>query len=91
MENEIELEAQFLEAYQKASSLEHPIPPDLMLKLYAYYKQATNHSIQYKSFDSTNLVNAFKANAWFQVKSMPANDAKLAYIKLVNEIISEKG
>lgn len=91
MENDIELEAQFLDAFNKASTLEHPIPPDLMLKLYAFYKQATNHSIKYKSFDSTNLVNAFKANAWFQVKSMTVTEAKIAYIELVKQILSEKG
>lgn len=86
MQSDSNIEERFLEAYQTASSLEKPVPPDQMLRLYAYYKQATNNSIIYKAFDSTNLVNAFKVNAWLQIRGMSADEAKVAYIELVEQI-----
>ena len=89
MQNDDKLEERFLDAYQFASNIKEPIAPDQMLRLYAYYKQATNHSIVYKAFDSTNLINAFKMNAWMQIRSMSAKEAKIAYVELVDQIKKE--
>ena len=35
-----DLDIQFQKAYKEASKLREKLPPDVMLKLYAYYKQA---------------------------------------------------
>ena len=60
-----------------------PMPADILLKLYAYYKIAT------KNYDnpgsSTPLINAFKANALIQANNMSRDDAMKAYVKLVKE------
>ena len=80
------LDIQFKKAYKKASSLEEKLPPDIMLKLYAYYKQAVKGDKF--TFNSNNdLRNAFKFNAWIQLQGMSEDEAKQEYINLVNSII----
>jgi len=81
-----DLDIQFQKAYQKASKFKEGLPPDTMLKLYAYYKQAVKGD--HFSFNTNNnLRNAFKFNAWSQLKGMSEDQAKQEYINLVNLII----
>ena len=81
-----DLNIQFEKAYKKASDFKEKLPPDVMLKLYAYYKQAVKGDNF--SFNANNdLRNAFKFNAWIQLQGMTENEAKQEYIKLVNSII----
>ena len=80
------LDLKFKEAYQKASGLEEKLPPDVMLKLYAYYKQAVKGD-QFSFNANADLKNAFKFNAWMQLKGMSEDEAKQEYINLVNSII----
>ena len=60
-----------------------------MLKLYAYNKHANfgNNSPYYEKLD---VRNAFKLNAWMQIKDMSSNDAKQAYIKLAKTLLNSK-
>jgi len=63
-----------------------PMPADLLLKLYAYYKIANKNYNNPGS--STPLINAFKANALIQANKMGRDDAMKAYVKLVkNEVM----
>jgi diazepam-binding inhibitor (GABA receptor modulating acyl-CoA-binding protein) len=85
-----EVDKKFKQAYKITSSMTEKLPPDVMLKLYAYYKQATK-GINYTRLAGQNEVrNAFKANALFQLKNMTEKEAKIAYITLVEEIIQQK-
>ncbi|RZJ58850.1 MAG: phosphatidylserine decarboxylase, partial [Flavobacterium sp.] len=63
-----DLEIQFQEAYEKASNLTEAIPQDVMLRLYAYYKQGTSGIAKMNA--SFDLRNAFKMNAWMQVRHL---------------------
>lgn len=67
---------EFVNAYAE------PIPADVLLKLYAYYKIAN------ANFDNpaskTPLINAFKANALFQAQNLSEKQAMKSYINLVN-------
>ncbi|WP_439127724.1 acyl-CoA-binding protein [Polaribacter sp.] len=84
-----ELDIAFKEAFDKISELKEAVAPDIMLKFYAYYKQATFGKTF--SFDSkSNVRSAFKANAWMQVKEMSSKTAKEEYIKLANIILNNK-
>jgi diazepam-binding inhibitor (GABA receptor modulating acyl-CoA-binding protein) len=65
------------------------ITPDLMLKLYAYNKQA-NFGNQSSSNKESNVRNAFKFNAWLQLKGMSSDAAKKEYIELANTILNTK-
>lgn len=76
----------FQEAYQKASTTKVELPPDIRLRLYAYYKQATldySHNFIHQEMD---LVRGFKFNAWKQVLHLTQEDAKKLYIELVNSL-----
>jgi diazepam-binding inhibitor (GABA receptor modulator, acyl-CoA-binding protein) len=56
-----------------------------MLKLYAYYKQAVvGDSFSYDR--ETDVIDAFKFNAWRQLNGMSQEEAKKQYIKLANSI-----
>jgi len=83
MQNTDEL---FQAAYQKASVTKVELPPDIRLRLYAYYKQATldySHNFIYQEMD---LIRGFKFNAWKQVLHLTQDEAKNLYIELVNSL-----
>ena len=84
------LDRKFEKAYEITSSMNEKLPPDTMLKLYAYYKQATKGVNYIRSAGQNEVRNGFKANALFQLKNMTEQEAKLAYITLVEEIIQQK-
>ena len=84
-----EVDKEFDKAYKRACNTSSRFPPDLMLKLYAYYKQATEHTTAYIPSGNSDIKNAFKLNALLQVKGISALDAKKEYIKLVKENIPE--
>mgnify|MGYP006378128819 CR=1 FL=1 len=86
MTNE-ELDIQFQEAFDKASNMTQPLPPDVMLRLYAYYKQATFGTSNYNRNDNFDLRNAFKTNAWIQISHLTQDEAKKEYIDLIHSLI----
>lgn len=81
MENDA-IDKEFLEAVERINNYHGPFPADTLLRLYAYYKKATNNKEHPSS--KTPLINAFKANALFQTRKMTTEDAKKAYIETVN-------
>ena len=60
------LEIEFREAVARINAYTDPFPADVLLKLYAYYKKATNDYSRPKSKKS--IINAFKTNALFPVR-----------------------
>lgn len=84
------LEAEFQAAYEKANQTTQVLPIDVMLQLYAYYKQATvQDGTATPLQDERDVRNAFKMNALLQVKGMSKTQAKQEYINLVNEHIQD--
>lgn len=76
----------FNEACEKASDTLVKLPPDIRLRLYAYYKQANldySHNFMYNEAD---LIRGFKFNAWKQVAHLTQEEAKILYIELVNSL-----
>lgn len=76
------LDIEFQEAVDRVNAHTEPFPADTLLKLYAYYKKATNNYERPSS--KKPIINAFKTNALFQAKELSENQAKQAYIDLVN-------
>jgi len=77
---------QFNDACEKASATLVKLPPDIRLRLYAYYKQATvdhSHNFLYQDVD---LIRGFKFNAWKQVAHLTPDEAKILYIELVKSL-----
>ncbi|NAY92507.1 acyl-CoA-binding protein [Muricauda sp. JGD-17] len=82
-----ELHKKFREAVDFVSSYTEPLPADLLLKLYAYYKIANQN---YNNPGSkTPLINAFKANALIQAQNINKEDAMRSYVELVNNEVKK--
>lgn len=88
MKNE-NLDILFQKAFEKASTTKKKLPPDVMLHFYAYYKQATHDDTNqfYTPSGQSELRNAFKLNALFQIKDLTTQEAKRKYIELVEKHI----
>ena len=83
-----ELQERFDEAVAYLNGYNHPIPADILLKLYAYYKIANKNFRNPGS--KTPLINAFKANALIQAQNISREEAMNNYIELVNKEIRSK-
>lgn len=77
-----ELDKEFQDAVSRINAHTEPFPADYLLRLYAYYKKATNDYGRPSS--RKPIINAFKTNALFQVKDISQDEAKTEYITLVN-------
>jgi acyl-CoA-binding protein len=88
--NEEELDQEFEKAVALAQDIEQSsLPQDVQLRLYAYYKQATFGSINYNQNASFDLRNAFKINAWLQIRHLSIEEAKALYIETINKIVGK--
>lgn len=86
-----DLDTLFNEAYEQASNIDYALPQDVMLKIYAYYKQATSSVVQTnQQSPGFDLRNAFKMNAWMQVRHLSEEEAKRLYIETINSVIKSK-
>lgn len=81
------LDLQFQEAFEKASNMTQSLPQDVMLRLYAFYKQATFGTSNFNRNDNSDLRNAFKTNAWIQISHLSQTQAKKKYIETVNDLL----
>ncbi|MGV8945463.1 MAG: acyl-CoA-binding protein [Lutibacter sp.] len=84
-----ELDIEFEKAYKISSTTTLKLPPDIMLQLYAYYKQAIKGTNYQEPSGDVELRNAFKLNAWFQVSHISEDEAKKEYISLVNKYLKK--
>lgn len=74
-----ELDIAFRKAVKSINDHKEPFPADLLLRLYSFYKVATNDQDTPRS--KTPLINAFKTNALFQTQGLTEDDAKRQYIE----------
>lgn len=77
-----ELDIEFKLAVDRVNDYTEPFPADFLLRLYAYYKKATNNYDRPSS--RKPIINAFKTNALFQIQNISEDEAKKKYIDLVN-------
>lgn len=82
-----ELNTAFEEAYKFSSNTSIKLPPDIMLSLYAYYKQVTKGNNYIQPTGTIKLRNSFKLNAWFQLNHLTEDEAKQKYINLVHKYL----
>jgi len=85
-----DLDRKFKKAFEIASGMTKKLPPDVMLKFYAYYKHATSDSSLYIPSGNNEIRNAFKLNAFFQLNDITIDEAKQKYIDLVEEFTNKK-
>lgn len=77
-----ELDKEFEQAVEFMNNYHDPLPADLLLRLYAYYKKATRSEAPPGSRRA--IINAFKTNALFQAGQISEKQAKKLYIDLVH-------
>lgn len=88
---ETPLDIEFKKAFEIASNMQQDsVPQDIMLRLYAFYKQASFGSLNSFNYSSLDVRDAFKMNAWLQISHLTEDEAKQAYIDTVNEILKSK-
>lgn len=65
-----------------------PEKPDNMtlLKIYALYKQATEGDVEGKRPGFTDMVGRAKYDAWAEQKGTSADDARQAYVDLIESL-----
>jgi diazepam-binding inhibitor (GABA receptor modulating acyl-CoA-binding protein) len=80
------LNEQFDQAVADSKNL--PERPDnmTMLKIYALYKQASAGDVDGKRPGFTDMVGRAKWDAWNEVKGQSQDDAKQAYVDLIEEL-----
>jgi acyl-CoA-binding protein len=85
------LHTDFLKAVDSVNDYPHPLPADVLLKLYAFYKIAKQYA-QQPPQSKTPLINAFKANALIQAQNVSQEEAMKSYVALVRkEILAKAG
>lgn len=77
-----DLDIKFQNAVKSINQHTEPFPADVLLRLYAYYKKATND--EDKPSGKKPLIDAFKTNALFQTRHLTVDEAKQLYIETVN-------
>ncbi len=80
--NSEKLEIAFRNAVKSINEHTEPFPADFLLRLYAYYKRATNDQDLPNS--NNPLISAFKTNALFQTKGLTPDEAKQLYVDAVD-------
>jgi diazepam-binding inhibitor (GABA receptor modulating acyl-CoA-binding protein) len=83
--NNIDLDKEYIAAFNRISKLKKAVAPDVMLKFYAFYKQA-NFGNKFSFNSGIDVRSAFKFNAWMQLNGMTVEEAKKEYIKLAKTI-----
>ena len=85
-----DLDIKFEKAFEIASAMTKKLPPDIMLKFYAYYKRATSNNALVVPSGNNIVRNAFKLNAYFQLNDISVDEAKQKYIDLVEKYTNQK-
>ena len=85
-----DLDRKFIKAFEIASAMTEKLPSDVMLRFYAYYKHATSKDSFAQPSGNSEVRNAFKLNAWFQINSISVEESKQKYIELVEQYTDKK-
>ncbi len=84
-----DLEIEFWD-YVKLGSVLPPQTADNMLVAYGYFKQATEGDNELKRpTESSNVIQAFKHDAWKRLEGMPKEEAMKKYISKIKEFQAE--
>ena len=85
------LQAEFENAAQEVQQLSERPDNEVLLRLYALYKQATLGDVSGKRPGVANLVGRAKFDAWADMKGTSKREAMQAYIHLVRALKAKPG
>lgn len=80
------LEQQFQQAAADAQKLTERPSNEVLLRLYALFKQATEGDVQGERPGLGDFRARFKHDAWASIQGMPAQEAMQAYVDLVESL-----
>lgn len=81
-----ELKKQFEAAVADSKKLAERPSNDILLQLYALYKQGTDGDVEGKRPGFTDMVGRAKYDAWAAIKGTSAEDAMRRYVDLVTSL-----
>ena len=81
-----ELKTRFEAAVADSKKLPERPSNDVLLQLYALYKQATDGDVEGKRPGFTDMVGRAKYDAWAAVKGTAGDDAMSRYIELISSL-----
>ena len=84
-----DLKAKFEAATVAAKKTKKKPDNATLLKLYSYYKQATDGDVQGARPGGFDFVGGAKYDAWAKLKGMSADDAMTNYVKQVEKLNRE--
>jgi acyl-CoA-binding protein len=84
----MDLDNQFQSALEKVHSLDTRPTNEQLLKLYGLYKQATEGDVQESRPGGFDFKAIAKYDSWSGMKGMSQDEAKKAYIDLVDSLFS---
>lgn len=84
-----DLKQQFAQAQTDVTSLAERPDNATLLKLYAFYKQATDGDVSGDKPGMFDLVAKKKYEAWEKIKGLGADDAMKGYIAEVERLLNE--
>jgi acyl-CoA-binding protein len=80
------LEEKFADAQKRVKELKSAPDNDVLLELYALYKQGTSGDVQGSRPGMMDFKGRAKYDAWAKRKGMSKNDAMEKYVALVDEL-----
>jgi diazepam-binding inhibitor (GABA receptor modulating acyl-CoA-binding protein) len=81
-----DLKTEFETATQEVQKLPKKPDDQTLLKLYAFYKQATVGNVSGPKPGFTDFVGRAKYDAWSKMKGMPTEKAMQEYVNLVTRL-----
>jgi acyl-CoA-binding protein len=81
-----DLKAKFEQAVADSKTLAERPDNQTLLKLYALYKQATSGDVDGKRPGFTDMVGRAKYDAWAELKGQSGDQARQAYIDLIESL-----
>ena len=81
-----ELKKQFEAAAADSKKLPERPSNDVLLQLYALYKQGTDGDVEGKRPGFTDMVGRAKYDAWAAIKGTTIDDAMKRYVELVGSL-----
>ena len=84
----MDLKEQFKQASEKVHTLEKRPSNDKLLELYGLFKQATEGDVQGERPGGFDFKAIAKYDTWANLRGMSQDDAKKAYIDLVNALLA---
>ncbi len=85
----MDLKDKFEDAQKRVKTLPKAPPNDMLLKLYALFKQGKEGDVSGKRPGRLNIKGRFKYDAWAGIKGTSKDEAMEKYVALVDDLVAK--